>query len=101
MAIAFYGTTPLGAVFFCCLAVDMALSPPTQVPANRDGRLLNPQKPAGARRDLPARWPMPLKKGRSQKTISHNIRAERRAGKPHKQAIAIAMRKAGKSRRGK
>jgi hypothetical protein len=44
---------------------------------------------------------MPLKKGRSQKVISHNIRAERRAGRPHKQAIAIAMRKAGKARRGK
>jgi hypothetical protein len=42
---------------------------------------------------------MPLKKGRaakSRKGIASNIRAERRAGKPHKQAIAIAMRMAGK-----
>lgn len=41
---------------------------------------------------------MPLKKGRSKKVISQNIRAEMRAGKPQKQAIAIAMRKAGRAR---
>lgn len=38
---------------------------------------------------------MPLKKGKSKKTISANIRTEMRAGKPQKQAIAIAMRTAG------
>jgi hypothetical protein len=42
---------------------------------------------------------MPLKKGSSKKVISQNIRTEVRAGRPQKQAIAIAMRKAGKSRR--
>jgi len=42
---------------------------------------------------------MPLKKGTSKKVVSHNIRAERRAGRPPKQAVAIAMRKAGKSRK--
>jgi len=41
---------------------------------------------------------MPLKKGSEQKTISANIRTEMAAGIPRKQAIAIAMSKAGKGK---
>jgi hypothetical protein len=44
---------------------------------------------------------MPLKKGRSRKVISQNIRTEIRAGRPRKQAVAIAMRTAGKARKRK
>jgi hypothetical protein len=41
----------------------------------------------------------PLKKGSSRKVVSQNIRMEMHAGKPQKQAVAIAMREAGKSRK--
>lgn len=42
---------------------------------------------------------MPLKSGKGKKTISANIKTEMAAGRPQRQAIAIAMSKADKSKR--
>ena len=42
---------------------------------------------------------MPLRVGKSQKTVSANISELVRSGRPQKQSIAIALQKAGKSRK--
>jgi hypothetical protein len=42
---------------------------------------------------------MPLKTGKSKKTFSYNVKAEMDAGKPQKQAVAIAYSQARKSKR--
>ncbi len=42
---------------------------------------------------------MPLKSGKSKAVIASNIRTEMHHGQPQKQAVAIAMSKAGKSRK--
>ena len=41
---------------------------------------------------------MPLQVGSSKAAISHNIETEMAAGKPQKQAVAIALRKAEESK---
>jgi hypothetical protein len=42
---------------------------------------------------------VPLVKGKSNKAVSKNISTEMKSGAPQKQAIAIALNKAGKSKK--
>jgi hypothetical protein len=42
---------------------------------------------------------MPLKHGYSKKSIASNIKTELRSGKPHKQAIAIALNTARQAKK--
>ena len=64
---------------------------------NMSVRTRQPHRPMGllaAQR----RSNMPLKPGKSKTAIRQNIRTEIHAGKPQKQAVAIAMKKAGKKK---
>jgi len=42
---------------------------------------------------------MPMKKGKSDKVVSSNIRMLREEGRPQDQAIAIALRQAGRAKK--
>lgn len=42
---------------------------------------------------------MPLEKGKSKKAVSNNIKTEMKAGKPQKQAVAIALSEARRSKK--
>lgn len=44
---------------------------------------------------------MPLRKGKSSKTVSINVEELMGAGYPQKQAVAIALDKAGRGRKAK
>lgn len=41
---------------------------------------------------------MPLKTGKSNKVVGTNIKELKKSGYPQKQAVAIALRKSGKSK---
>jgi hypothetical protein len=57
--------------------------------------------PSECQTSSPEAITMPLKKGKSNRVVGQNIREMRKAGRPQKQAVAAAMRQAGRSRKGK
>lgn len=63
---------------------------PKNIPVAAKGKINKPKRKVNN---------MPLKKGYSAKTVSKNIKTEMKAGKPQKQAVAIALSVAKKAKK--
>ena len=69
--------------------------------SNQIGKLLNKLGAKKIKLNKKRKKKMPLKKGKSKKIISSNIREMRKTGHPQKQAVAAALSTARKSKKRK
>jgi hypothetical protein len=86
--------------FRACVRLDRNLKcgPPSAGSGN-GGCVMNHVYNLPLRKHAAMSWEsiMPLKRGKSKEAISENIKTETKAGKPKKQAVAIALNQACKS----